>query len=67
MRLDQMTGSDYRYCKANCPFSEEEEAILDARRRGKSVVSISMEMNLSEGTVKRRISSIKNKVARELF
>lgn len=67
MRLDQMTGSDYRYCKANCPFSEEEEAILDARRRGKSVVSISMEMNLSEATVKRRISSIKGKVARELF
>ena len=67
MRLDQMTGSDYRYCKENCPFSEEEEAILDARRRGKSVVSISMEMNLSEATVKRRISSIKNKVARELF
>ena len=48
-------------------FSEEEEAILAARRRGRSIVAISMEMNLSEATVKRRISSIKGKVARELF
>ena len=67
MRLDQMTGSEYRYCKANCPFSEEEEAILDARRHGRSVVAISMEMSMSESTVKRRIHSIKEKVARELL
>lgn len=67
MRLDQMTGSEYRFCKANCPFSEEEEKILDARRRGRSVTAISLEMAMSESTVKRRIHSIKDKVARELL
>lgn len=62
-----MTGKDYSYCKANCPFSAEEAEILDRRRHSQSVVTISMEMALSESTVNRRIHSIKEKIARELI
>lgn len=67
MRLDHTTHNEYAFYISNCPFSEEEEEIFSARRRGKSVVSIAMQMNISESTVKRRIASIKRKMARELL
>lgn len=35
------------------------------RRRGASIVSISLEMKMSESAVKRRIASIKRKVEEE--
>lgn len=50
--------------RALCNFSDEERQVFDLRIRDKSVVEISMALNLSERTVHRRLFSIKNKIRR---
>ena len=47
-----------------CNFNEEngEIEILKLRNKGKSLTSISLELNMSISTISRRISSIKNKI-----
>jgi len=43
-------------------FNEELSTILEMRIKGYSITQISMELVLSESTVKRRISKIKHKI-----
>lgn len=50
--------------RALCNFSDEERQVFDLRVRGKSVVEISMTLNMSMRTVDRRLSGIKNKIGR---
>ena len=50
--------------RALCNFSDEERQVFDLRVRGKSVVEISMTLNMSMRTVDRRLSDIKNKIGR---
>lgn len=66
MRFDKMNSRDFARFNAACPFSQEEEDIFSARRRGHSIVQISMDMGLSTATVSRRIASIKQKIDNEL-
>lgn len=66
MKLDEITGREYRALCADCPFTEEEEEILALARRGVSLPGIAMHVHLSERTVSRRLASIRNKIAREL-
>ena len=52
-----------RFHKAlkNCNFTARQQEILDLRRKGESIVSISMKLYLSERTINREIKRIKNK------
>ena len=56
------TRTEYEYFLSECPFTDEEKQVFDLRRKGKSITSISFELNMSESTVSRRIKSITNKV-----
>ncbi len=58
--------NDYQDFLIKCPFSEEEKQILKYRRKGKSIVEISMILNLSERTVSRRVKSIYKKILKEI-
>ena len=59
--------AEYEMLIARCGFSEDEEKIFNMRRKGKSVVEISIALSLSTRTVDRRIRSIKHKIKRELW
>ena len=48
--------------RAMCNFSDEELQVFDLRIKDKSVVEISMALNLSTASVKRRLQSISRKV-----
>ena len=54
--------SEYDYFVGNCNFSERQKEILDLRRKGKSIVAISIETYLSERTINREIKKIKHKI-----
>lgn len=45
-----------------CNFSDEERKVFDLRIRDKSVVEISMALNLSVASTKRRLQSINKKI-----
>jgi DNA-binding NarL/FixJ family response regulator len=57
--------AEYQRLLEQCPFTDEERRVFDLRRRGKSVVEISMALNMSPRTVGRRLDSVKNKIAKE--
>ena len=48
--------------RALCNFSDEERQVFDLRIRDKSVVEISMALNLSVASTKRRLQSITRKI-----
>lgn len=66
MRLDKMNSRDFARFTAACPFTDDEQEILGARRHGHSIVRISMDMGISTATVSRKIASIKEKINNEL-
>jgi DNA-binding NarL/FixJ family response regulator len=68
VRFD-FTKQELEYILDNANFTEEQEQIfkmLTSRYGRQSIVYISMKMNMSESTVKRRIKQIKNKILRLL-
>ena len=60
------TRTEYEYFLAECPFTDDEKEVFDLRRKGKSIVAISLELNMSESTVSRRIKSITRKVKKAI-
>lgn len=48
--------------RALCNFSDEERQVFDLRIRDKSVIEISMSLNLSVASTKRRLQSIRQKI-----
>ena len=57
--------SELDYILENANFTDEQEEIfkrLTGKQGRQSIVYISMQMNMSESTVKRRIKQIKNKI-----
>jgi DNA-binding NarL/FixJ family response regulator len=67
-RLD-FTKPELEYILENANFTEEQEKIfkmLTGKEGRKTIVNISLTMNMSESTVKRRIRQIKNKILRLL-
>ena len=67
-RLD-FTKPELDYILENANFTIEEEQIfkmLTSKYGRASIVNISLTMNISESTVKRRIKQIKNKILRLL-
>jgi len=63
----EFTKKEYEYFVNNCFFSEEEEQILYLRLKGNGIVKISLELNMSESTVSRRIKSIKKKILKVIW
>lgn len=57
---------EYQKFIVQCPFTDEELKILEMRRKGKSVIQVSMELSLSDRTVERRIKSIGKKIIKEI-
>ena len=60
------TRTEYEYFIHECPFTDDEKEVFDLRRKGKSIVAISLELNMSESTVSRRIKSITKKVKKAI-
>lgn len=63
------TKFELDYILENANFTDEQEQIfkmLTGKRGRESVVCISIKMNMSESTVKRRIKQIKSKIKRLL-
>lgn len=50
------------YYSANCAFTEEEQAIIEMRRKGVSLVAMARRMNISQSSVSDRIRSIRIKM-----
>jgi predicted transcriptional regulator len=68
MKFD-FTKPELDYILENANFTIEEEQIfkmLTSKYGRASIVNISIKMNMSESTVKRRIKQIKNKILRLL-
>ena len=59
-----LTAPEAERLRALCNFSDEERQVFDLRIRDKSVVEISMALNLSPATIKRRLQSIRRKIDR---
>lgn len=64
-RLD-FNKSEYEYFIENCNFTDRQIEILNMRRKGLSIVRISMELFISERTINREIKNIKNKILKEI-
>ena len=64
--LFDFVQSEYDYLLKNCRFNERngEKQIFEMRCAGRSIVEISMKLNLSVPTVNRRIAAIKRKIMR---
>lgn len=68
MKFD-FTKPELEYILNNANFTFEQEEIfkmLTSKYGRASIVNISIKMNMSESTVKRRIKQIKNKILRLL-
>ena len=60
------TRTEYEYFLSECAFTEEEKKIFDLRRKGKSIIEISFELNISTSTVSRRVKNIIRKVKKAI-
>lgn len=60
------TKEEYEELKEKLMLNEEMAKILEMKIKGCSVIQISMELNMSESTVKRRIKLLKKKIIRVL-
>lgn len=62
----EFTRPECDFFRDQCNFTQDEREVFDLRVRGESYISISMKLNMSEATVKRRIRDIKKKILRVL-
>lgn len=56
--------SEYKMFYNNCNFIDRQIEILNLRRKGKSIIEISLTTNISEATVNRELKKIKKKILR---
>lgn len=66
MKRFDFSYEEYQKFIVQCPFTDEELKVLEMRRKGKSIVAISIELNVSTSTVDRIIKSICNKILKEI-
>lgn len=62
IKLEEFTKKDYEYLCNECMFTDLQEKILKDRIKGKSIIQISIEQNISDRTVNREINKIKKKI-----
>ena len=65
MKFD-FTKEEYEYLIDKLMLNEELSKILEMKIKNKSIVQISMSLNLSERTVSRRVKELKNKIKKVL-
>lgn len=56
--------SEYEIFYKSCNFTDRQLEILNLRRKGKSIIEISMGLNMGEATVSRELKKIKKKILR---
>ena len=66
MNKFDFSHDEYLRFVSRCSFTDEEKEILDLRRKGKSIVEMSMILSMADRTVSRRIDSIKQKILKEI-
>lgn len=54
--------NEYDFFLNNCCFTDRQIDIINLKRKGKSIVQISLELFISESTVKRELSKIRYKI-----
>ena len=62
MDFTDFLESEYEMFYNNCNFTDRQLEILNLRRKGKSIVEISMSLNMGEATVSRELKKIKKKI-----
>lgn len=65
MKFD-FTKDEYEYLREKLMLNEEMSKILEMKIQNKSIVQMSMELNVSESTISRRIDKLKKKIKRVL-
>ena len=66
MRFTDFTLPECNYLREVCNFTDYELAIFNLRAKDKSIVQISMELCMSESTVKRISKRVKAKIYKVL-
>lgn len=61
-----LTKQEYEELKDKLMLNEELSKILEMKIKGYSIVKMSMEMNMSETSIKRRIRLLKKKITKLL-
>lgn len=64
MNKFDFTKQEFENIVDKCMFNEELSKILEYRIKNYSIIQISMIMNMSDSTIKRRIKEIKRKIMR---
>lgn len=62
MDFTDFLESEYQKFYNECNFTDRQMEILMLRRKGKSIIEISLNLNMSEATVSREIKKIKKKI-----
>ena len=57
---------EYDYFMKVCNFTDRQKEILNLRRKGKTIVAISMETYLSERTINTELKKIKSKILKAI-
>lgn len=65
MKFD-FTKDEYEYLREKLMLNEEMSKILEMKIQNKSIVQMSMELNVSESTISRRVDKLKKKIMRVL-
>ena len=66
MRFDDLIAAERDDLIRACNFTGRERAVFERRAQGASVIETSMEMHVSEATVKRDSFRVRDKIRREM-
>ena len=66
MRFDNLIDAERDDLIRACNFTGRERAVFERRAQGASVIETSMEMHVSEATVKRDSFRVRDKIRREM-
>lgn len=61
-----LTKAECDKCRELCDFTDDELSVFDLKVKNKSLIEISVALNMSESTVSRRLRDVKKKVLRVL-
>lgn len=62
MNFFLFTKKDYEYLVQECMLDEEYSKLLEMKIKGYSITKISMELNMSESTINRKLNKLKKKI-----
>ena len=66
MRFDDLIAAERDDLIRACNFTGRERAVFERRAQGASVIETSMEMHVSEATIKRDSFRVRDKIRREM-